>query len=64
MPSATREAPQKPAFLAGAERLWPCAFSLQNVYAGLNVSVEAYCEGMTEESNQNGGMLCFCRDDH
>src|SRR5262249_20467644 len=34
MPSATREAPQKPAFLAGAERLWPGAFSLQNENAG------------------------------
>src|SRR5215831_19940464 len=30
MPSATREAPQKPAFLAGAERLWPGAFTSQN----------------------------------
>src|SRR5262245_3314812 len=36
MPSATREAPPKPAFLAGAERLWPDRFTVQNENAGSN----------------------------
>ena len=42
MPSATREAPQKPAFLAGAERLWPGAFTSQNENAGSIGSVLTY----------------------
>ena len=36
MPSATREAPEKPAFLAGAEQLWPDRFTAQNENAGTN----------------------------